>query len=145
MKDEILKLGQIYNAQIEDEDYYQKLIEDVDFTGRSVLNIICSRGFAELMSEEDPKAENLIQKMWTGKDSTHCDGNIFGYSNIISILLGNINSTPNPSAEFMEIVTDDFKLNVDVDYLFQHRYRKEDISFLFNKELVIGLLMLIFF
>lgn len=83
------------------------------------------------MSEEDPKAENLIMKMWKGKFSTCCDGNVLGYSNMIEIFTNNNKPSEDPSASFMQIVTNDFKLNTEVDYLFQHRYRKEDISFLF--------------
>ena len=107
------------------------LIEDTDFTGRSVLNIICSRKFAELMSDEDPKAENLIIKMWKGKFSTSCDGNVFGYSNVLEILTKTSPPAENPEAGLMDIVTGGFSLNTNVDYLFQHRYRREDISFLF--------------
>lgn len=64
LKNDILALGKVFNAKIEDEAFYQRLIEDMDFNGRTVLNIICNRGFGPLMSEEDPKAENLIMNMW---------------------------------------------------------------------------------
>lgn len=94
------------------------MVDDVDFSERSVLNIVCSRKFAELMSEDDPKAENLIMKMWRGKFSTSCDGNIFGYSNIIGIVTNSSTPAADPNATFMEIVTNDFRLNTDVDYLF---------------------------
>ena len=36
------------------------MIEERDFSGRTVLYIITQQGFIELMSEEDPKAINLI-------------------------------------------------------------------------------------
>ena len=43
---DLLNLGQVYNEKIEDEKYYENLImEDKDFTGRSVLNIISMRQF----------------------------------------------------------------------------------------------------
>jgi|LauGreDrversion4_2_1035121.scaffolds.fasta_scaffold63014_4 hypothetical protein len=41
-------------------------MKNADFTGRSILNIICAQNFAELMSAEDPKAEELIMRMWNG-------------------------------------------------------------------------------
>lgn len=94
-------MGKIYNASIEDEVYYAQLIDDVDFKDRSVLSIICNRNFAELMSEEDPKAENLIMKMWKGKFSTCCDGNVLGYSNMIEIFTNNNKPSEDPSASFM--------------------------------------------
>jgi hypothetical protein len=38
------------------------------------------------MSEEDPKAEDLIMDMWMGEETTKCDGNISGYCNLMYIL-----------------------------------------------------------
>jgi hypothetical protein len=38
------------------------------------------------MAEEDPKAENLMNKIYVGKDATKCDGNIYGYSTFMHIL-----------------------------------------------------------
>lgn len=34
------------------------------------------------MDEKDPKAENLMNKIWRGQEATNCDGNIFGYSRL---------------------------------------------------------------
>jgi hypothetical protein len=39
------------------------------------------------MYEKDPKAENLMLKIWNGKEATSCDGNIYGYSNLAHILM----------------------------------------------------------
>jgi hypothetical protein len=38
------------------------------------------------MDENDPKAENLIVMIWDGKEATRCDGNIYGYSNLMHII-----------------------------------------------------------
>jgi len=59
---------------------------DTDFRGRSVLSIICHEGFAELMCEEDIKAEEMIKDFWTGKEAENCDGDMFGFSNMAHIL-----------------------------------------------------------
>ena len=45
MLDTLLSLGEIYSGKIEEEDYYTDLINDKDFNGRSVLNIICYSKF----------------------------------------------------------------------------------------------------
>lgn len=42
LKNDILSLGKVFNAKIEDENFYKRLIEDADFTNRTVLNIICN-------------------------------------------------------------------------------------------------------
>ena len=38
------------------------------------------------MDEMVPKAENLIVIIWDGKEATMCDGNIYGYSNLMHII-----------------------------------------------------------
>lgn len=45
MLDDLLNLGKVYNAKIEDEVYYESLIMDKDFNGRTVLKIICQKKF----------------------------------------------------------------------------------------------------
>jgi len=62
------------------------------------------------MSEEDPKAEDIIMDMWVGAESTKCDGKITGYSNLMYILVQDPKKT-EPTTTFMEIVTNSFKLN----------------------------------
>jgi hypothetical protein len=86
LKEATLALGKVFNGKIDDEGQYKKLIMDRDFTGRTIINIICYQRFAPLMSEEDPKAEDLIIDMWMGAETTRCDGNISGYCNLMYIL-----------------------------------------------------------
>lgn len=38
------------------------------------------------MDESDPKAENLMNKIWKGREATNCDGNIYGYSALTNIV-----------------------------------------------------------
>jgi hypothetical protein len=68
------------------------------------------------MTESDPKAVNLMNKIWYGKESTNCDGNIYGYSNLVNLLY----STPKKGGEqqsFHEMVTNKFKFkDTDLDY-----------------------------
>lgn len=45
MTESLLELGEIYSQKVEDEDHYKNLINDKDFNGRSVLNIICYSQF----------------------------------------------------------------------------------------------------
>ena len=77
----------MFISKIEDENYYENLILDTDFRGRSIAKIITENGFEPLMTEGDPKAENLIFRYWYGKRSSECDGDISGYSNLSQILL----------------------------------------------------------
>lgn len=60
------------------------------------------------MSEEDPKAETLIMSMWKGKESTKCDGNIFGFSNMAHILLKKSKKVVDNKISYFEICSNYF-------------------------------------
>jgi len=55
--------------------------------------------------------------MWVGEETTKCDGNISGYCNLIYILLQKSKKSDS-NTTFMDIVTNYFKLNTEVDYKF---------------------------
>jgi len=95
------------------------------------------------MSEDDPKAENLMMKTWHGPESARCDGNIYGYSNLSYILFNK--PKKQTKLNFFEMITSNFHINLKVDYAFQYRYRSKSISFFFRKEFAIALVMLCFF
>ena len=96
------------------------------------------------MSEDDPKAENLITNIWKGRESAKCDGSMDGYSNLRHII-----GAPAQKAEegstFFEVVSNFFDgLADDVDYLFQYKYRMASIETFFLKECLFGAVMLLF-
>ena len=64
---DVLELGRMYSSKISDEKYYERLIMDKDFKDRTVI-------------------KNLIVMIWNGREATRCDGNIYGYSNIMHII-----------------------------------------------------------
>ena len=76
----------MYNSKIDNEEYFESLIMDTDFSNRSVLQIICNCYLEPLLSEEDSKSENIINTVYIGKDTKMCDGNVDGYSNFLYIL-----------------------------------------------------------
>lgn len=117
MLEELLSLGGIYSGKVEDLDEYKNLVDDLDFNGRSVLNIICYLGFQELLSEDDPKGGTVIRNIWHGENFTRCDGSIMGYSNISHILFNRAKRAAD-TATFMEIVSGKFEMNLSVDYTF---------------------------
>ena len=96
------------------------------------------------MSEEDPKAGNLIRNIWFGQEFTKCDGNIFGYSNMTHILLTRAKRADGATS-FFNIVSSGFEKNFHVDYTFQFVYRKMAISEYYFKEFIFAGLMVLMF
>jgi hypothetical protein len=113
-----MKLGKMYSSKIFDEKYYDKLIMDADFKDRTVLKIITANSFELLMTEEDPKAENLMVKLWYGKEATKCDGKIYDYSNLSHILWTQAKKLSNKKYSYFQIISNFFEPNFKVDYTF---------------------------
>ena len=70
-----------------------------------------------LMDQENPMAENLINKMWNGFESPNCDGNIYGFSNMTHILVSK-GKKATDKTPFSDIVGKQFEPNVIDDYTF---------------------------
>ena len=132
----------MYSSKIEDENYYERLISDVDFRGRTVLKIICEEKFEPLMDENDPKAENMMLRIWHGKEATKCDGILNGYSSLTHIIKS---STKKLTGSFLQIISNYYRPNFQVDYSFQYRYRSKAVSVFFRKELFSAFLFLLVF
>ncbi|CDW75745.1 UNKNOWN [Stylonychia lemnae] len=143
---QLLRLGEMYISKTTDEKQYEKLILDKDIQDRPVLKIISKNNFERLMDENDPKAENLMNKIWRGNEATNCDGNIFGFSNMSNIVFKPFKKLLYSKQNgIMEIASNSFEPNFKVDYIIQHRYRSKSIYFYFTKELYCALMMLIIF
>ena len=144
MKADLLDLGKIYCEKIDSALYYEKLIKDTDFKGRSVLSIICYSELHPLMSEDNPTATNLINNIWKGQENTKCNGTIYGYS-CLKHILGAPPTQATADSKFFDIVTNNYEgLSDEVDYLFQYKYRMASIEMFYIKECLFGIIMFLF-
>jgi hypothetical protein len=60
------------------------------------------------MDQSDPKALNLINKIWNGPHATKCDGNIYGYSRMMHILFNAPKKVTKSDTTYFEIATNRF-------------------------------------
>jgi hypothetical protein len=56
--------------KIDDEEEYYNLVTDKDFQNRSILKIILECYFYELITEEDAKAENILNNFYVGEQAS---------------------------------------------------------------------------
>lgn len=120
MKD-LLELGKMFSSKVEDEGDYEQMIFMSDFKQRSLLKIITDNGFEPLMSRYDPKAENIMNSIFHGKESTRCDGDLKGYSSLTHIAWTPSKKHAN-SINCLSFFLNQFTPNFSVDYAFQYRY-----------------------
>jgi hypothetical protein len=62
------------------------MILDKDFQNWTLLKIITSCKFRDILSEEDQKGEFFLNKLYLGEQASVCDGNILGYSILMNLL-----------------------------------------------------------
>lgn len=144
-KNNLLRLGQMYSSKIENEDFYESLVTDTDSRNRSLLTIITDFEFEPLMDENDPKAENILMSIYQGKETAKCNGNINGYSSIYHIITTFPKMVKGDRFNWLRFVKNNFKPKYEVNYNFQYRYRSHSINFIFWKEFICALLVLIIF
>ena len=117
-----------------------------DFNDRSLIKIITENNFGLMMDDNDKKAERVMMMIWQGKEAAHCDGDIFGYSSLVHIMWSRPKRVMRRNNHsFMQIVTNFFTMNDNLNYSFQYRFRIESIQFYFYKEFLCAFLMLIIF
>lgn len=122
-------------------------MQDSDFTGRTVMKIITSCSLEQLLSESDPKVESLMNTIFMGNEAQMCDGTVTDFSTMLNMLFSEAKKDKN--ANFLSIITMQFKHVLDKDYFFQHRYRSRCIYFYFLKEMfsasiLLGLNMIVY-
>jgi hypothetical protein len=99
----------MYSKKIEDEAYYEKIIMSKDFSERSIIKIITKNNFEPLMDEKDPKAERVMMMIWQGKEAAKCDGDIYGYSNMVHVIMSKAKKVIDRNGNtFMQIITNFF-------------------------------------
>lgn len=72
------------------------------------------------MDENDPKAENLMNKIWKGNEATRCDGNIFGYSRLSNVTFRSFKrvlTSGHQENGLLKIASNSFEPNFKVDYM----------------------------
>ena len=141
LKEGLLELGKEICDKIDEEDQFEILLNDVDFSNRTLLSIIVENSLEPLMSTDDPKSTNIINKIFIGGGSINCDGNIYGYSTFMHIL----SQSPGPTApdNLYEMITMSYKVqNERIDYAFQHRYRRVSFKYIYNKDFYSQLLVI---
>jgi hypothetical protein len=68
---------------------------DVDFKDRSVLNLITTNGYSDLMKSD--KVAALLDELWAGKETYECNGKTADFSILRYLSSSKIKSLPKQS------------------------------------------------
>ena len=84
----------------------------------SVLKIITSEKFEQLMDDTDPKAENIMLSILNGKEDKLCDGIKSNYSSLEHILYSPLKKMTGEGLSMFKILNNNFSPNFKVNYWF---------------------------
>ncbi len=93
---------------------------DEDIRKRTVLTIITENGFEPLMDENEPKAENMMTRIWYGREQIDCEGGILHFS-LFAYILNHFFHLHELKAKqeghgFKEAVTRNYQPDLDYDF-----------------------------
>lgn len=94
-----------------DDKIINRVFLDIDFKDRTVLKIITSNGYVELMQNE--KVSILLEEIWVGKNTYECDGKLIDFSFLTFLLNAPIKKLPGKTITPMELLSNNFKVSIN--------------------------------
>lgn len=94
-----------------EEHVINRVFLDIDFKDRTVLKIITSNGYVELMQNE--KVSILLEEIWVGKHTYECDGKFIDFSLLTFLLNAPIKKLPGKTITPMELLSNNFKVSIN--------------------------------
>lgn len=141
--DKLMKLGNIIVNNLDNEKV-EKIFLDSDFKDRTSLKIITSNSFVPLFSSI--KLSILIEEIWTGKESFECDGNTNDFSLLHYLITSPARKIPGKRMKPIKLFNNNFQPSFKSQkFWYQYKYRHKSISYIFAKDFVSALGMLLLF
>ena len=125
-----LKLSQLLR-----EDLIEKVYTELDFKERSILRLATDNGLEPVI--KSLKVEELIETLWTGKESFECDGRISWYSKLFYINETNLRFLNGKTFTIKDLISQNFRVQTeDEKFWYQFAFRRHSIEFIFSKEIL---------
>ena len=116
------------------EDQVEKVYTETDFKGRSALRLSTDDGLEPVI--KSLKVEELIETLWTGKESYEWDGRTSCYSKLFYINETSLRFLKGKTFTITDLVKQNFKIQIeDEKFWYQFQFRRHSIEFIFNKEI----------
>jgi len=88
----------------------------------------------------------LLEEIWQGKLTFECDGRFQDFSQLTYLASAPIKKLPGREVKAQQLVSNNFIVNVeDSKYWFQYRYRHNSIAYIFKKDFLSALGMVLLF
>ena len=137
-----IKLANTIIENITEESIFEKGFLAFDFKGRNMFEIVTNNKFHKLFSDE--KVDHLLNILWEGKDHSSCSGRLTDYSQL-SYLLLNPSTVGGNKITTKQLIENNFRPKLNLNYSFQYRFRKPSVNFVYYEDFLFSTLFLIIF
>lgn len=111
---------------------------------RTLFQVITTYGLQSFISSG--KVHTLLESVWEGLHTTECDGSLIDFSLLTYLAGTNLIYIPGKPLSLKEILTSGYQSNLrDTKFWFQYKYRHTSVAFIFFKDLVCALGLVICF
>ena len=107
-----------------------------------MLEIVTQNMFHSLFI--DDKINHLLSAQWEGPDYTKCSGKLSDYSQLTYLIL-NSGKVGGNKITTKQLIENNFKPKMDLNYSFQYRFRKSSVNFVYYEDFLFSIGFLIIF
>ena len=113
------------------EDHVEKVYTELDFKGRTVLRLSTDNGLEPVI--DSLKVEELIETLWTGKESYEWDGRTSWYSKLSFIRETSLWFLKGKTFSIKDLISQNFRIQTeDEKFWYQFEFRRHSIEFIFK-------------
>ncbi|CAI2360713.1 unnamed protein product [Moneuplotes crassus] len=115
------------------EELIKRVYMATNFKGQTLLRIIVNLDLEPFVQSQ--KVEELIETLWTGKETYECDGTDSYFSKLTYISTSSLRFLPGKDFTLKELVDQDFEYQYnDEKFWYQYYFRRYSIKYIFAKE-----------
>lgn len=115
------------------EELVRRVYMETNFKGQTLLRIIVNLNLEPLVQSQ--KVEELIETLWTGKETYECDGTTSYFSKLTHISNNTLRFLPGKDFTVDDLINQDFDYQYqDEKFWYQFYFRRYSIKYIFAKE-----------
>jgi hypothetical protein len=95
---------------------------------------------------QNPKVNILLEEIWVGKNTYECDGRITDFSLLTFLAFAPIKKLKGKKISPSELLNNNFKVSINEEkFWYQYKFRHNSISYIYMKDFVFSLIMVVIF
>ena len=117
------------------EELIKRVYMETNFKGQTLLRLVVNLDLEPLLNSN--KVEELIETLWTGKETYECDGVTAYFSKLTYISKTSLRFLPGKEFTTKDLINQNFDFQYEGEkFWYQYDFRRYSIKYIFTKEFV---------